>query len=699
MENRMETMKKKYEEDDVHPNKPKRRRVKNLISQIKNQLEFYFSDANLRKDRFLKQHMDSNEEGFVDVDVLLLFNKLKSLSEDSKLIVRAAIDSTLLKVNLEGNKIGRKKPLSAPKYNIDDLTVYAECLPSNTSHEWLKTVFDAYGTVTYVSIPRYKTTGDIKGFAFIEFSTPQEAQLACKKLNNPPDDVADRPGRFPKTVARKFIPGITGDKHPHQHGDIQKEIEDDSRVKKRRKRSNDNSSSDESDAKKRKKESEAVQGPSEKTNENIENDFVKDNDRQVKEKPGNRKDTDKHGKDKNKHRKDEDRKDKDRYEKDTNKDDSQIKSDGKDGNKRRKEDKPSKETDRHKTDRDTCIKDEEKLSRNQSDNNEDSGKKDKDGHGIVEDSHDKNKDKLRESKKSDEQKRERLTKDNTGISKKQHKLKTQNSDESESDDNPDDLSKQKHQEGKSQGIKRKLKDDDDNYKKKRKLQSQVVEVKKKRKRNKLKKKKADRVKEKSKITPKIPQMRVIPKKEWLELRNEYLQLQKANMSQLKKDMAALRGKQYEKKRIPIDQENQEKITEMPFTEGVVVKVKSSKPISSKKVLRELFAAISPVAYIDFKDEDTTGFVRFQTQEGAKLVVEQFSPAGKEAKLYTTLLKGDDEKKYWEKINLDRNTKLSSGGSKKKRCKKKGIEKVLAKASRLSTSLRTGTASHIRFQED
>jgi La-related protein 7 len=52
---------------------------------------------------------------------------------------------------------------------------FQEQLPPDAQHDWLREVFSAYGKVAYVSLPKYRTSGKIKGFAFVEFDTPEEA--------------------------------------------------------------------------------------------------------------------------------------------------------------------------------------------------------------------------------------------------------------------------------------------------------------------------------------------------------------------------------------------------------------------------------------------------------------------------------------------------------------------------------------------
>ncbi|KAM6894974.1 la-related protein 7 isoform 1-T3 [Lycodopsis pacificus] len=186
--------------------KKKRSRVKQLLGDVKRQVDFWFGDVNLHKDRFLKKLIDDSEDGYVDISVLASFNRMKKLTSDTKLIARAIKNSSVVEVNLEGDKVRRQLPIGDVPNDVDDRTVYVELLPKDVTHSWIERVFTKCGNVVYVSIPRYKTTGDPKGFAFIEFETEGQAQKAIEMLNNPPEDAPWKPGIFPKTKNGKPIP-------------------------------------------------------------------------------------------------------------------------------------------------------------------------------------------------------------------------------------------------------------------------------------------------------------------------------------------------------------------------------------------------------------------------------------------------------------------------------------------------------------
>ncbi|XP_016048634.1 la-related protein 7 [Erinaceus europaeus] len=191
--------------------KKKRSRVKQVLADIAKQVDFWFGDANLHKDKFLREQIEKSRDGYVDISLLISFNKMKKLTTDGKLIARALKSSAVVELDLEGTRIRRKKPLGERPKDEDERTVYVELLPKNVNHSWIERVFGKCGNVVYVSIPHYKSTGDPKGFAFVEFETKEQAAKAIEFLNNPPEEAPRKPGIFPKTVKNKPIPALGGE--------------------------------------------------------------------------------------------------------------------------------------------------------------------------------------------------------------------------------------------------------------------------------------------------------------------------------------------------------------------------------------------------------------------------------------------------------------------------------------------------------
>ncbi|KAM6220431.1 la-related protein 7 isoform 2-T2 [Rhynchocyon petersi] len=189
--------------------KKKRSRVKQVLADIAKQVDFWFGDANLHKDRFLREQIEKSRDGYVDISLLVSFNKMKKLTTDGKLIARALKSSAVVELDLEGTRIRRKKPLGERPKDEDERTVYVELLPKNVNHSWIERVFGKCGNVVYISIPHYKSTGDPKGFAFVEFETKEQAAKAIEFLNNPPEEAPRKPGIFPKTVKNKPIPVLS----------------------------------------------------------------------------------------------------------------------------------------------------------------------------------------------------------------------------------------------------------------------------------------------------------------------------------------------------------------------------------------------------------------------------------------------------------------------------------------------------------
>jgi len=185
--------------DDVEvskkDNKKARKRKKGIYRKIIAQMEFYLSDANLRHSKFLLPIYQ--KDPWIDLTLFLTFNKVASMlmeitgqeaSEEDKIqeLVKALsyIESEHITLSECKAKVNRKSPfVPAASTNIDSCTVYAENLPSDADHDFIKNVFLPYGEVSYVSIPKFKS-GRSKGFAFIEFKSAESVEQVTSEFTN-----------------------------------------------------------------------------------------------------------------------------------------------------------------------------------------------------------------------------------------------------------------------------------------------------------------------------------------------------------------------------------------------------------------------------------------------------------------------------------------------------------------------------------
>merc|ERR1711935_1155955 len=82
-----------------------------LKSNIKAQIEYYFSRENLQKDFFLRRKMDS--EGFLPVTLVASFNRVRSLTNDVTFIMQAVAQSEIVEVK-DGKLRSKDDPTSWP---------------------------------------------------------------------------------------------------------------------------------------------------------------------------------------------------------------------------------------------------------------------------------------------------------------------------------------------------------------------------------------------------------------------------------------------------------------------------------------------------------------------------------------------------------------------------------------------------------
>ena len=140
-------------------------------------------------------------------------------------------------------------PTRRPGKERTSVSRQQELLPKDVTHGWMERVFSKCGTVVYVSVPRYKSSGDPKGFAFVEFEKEEEAReaiqvrkrpiragadplqethgLFLQTLNNPPEDAPRKAGIFPRTRCGKPV---------HLPGEEEEEEEEKKKRKKKKKK-------------------------------------------------------------------------------------------------------------------------------------------------------------------------------------------------------------------------------------------------------------------------------------------------------------------------------------------------------------------------------------------------------------------------------------------------------------------------------
>lgn len=152
-----------------------------ILSKLRQQVEFYFSDVNISKDIFLRSKVAEDPEGFVPLSVLLSFNRLNSVTKEEAVLAEALRQSTSVELNAASTAVRRKNPLPE-SVQLDEQTVYVKPVPPTATLEDLTTFFSTYGKVLAIwrryfqgqksAAPENRT----KPSVFVVFSTKEEAE-------------------------------------------------------------------------------------------------------------------------------------------------------------------------------------------------------------------------------------------------------------------------------------------------------------------------------------------------------------------------------------------------------------------------------------------------------------------------------------------------------------------------------------------
>ena len=168
------------------------------LKKIGDRILFFFSNANLRSDRYMKNQMKSRKDHTIEIKNLLRFKTIQTITQSSDEIAEAAekYASDLVRLNESRDAIGRKDEFD---FNIDvakinALTLFVDNLPiiqegDRTKYDTkipdIVSFFKRFGKVTLVRLRYDKGTKKAAGSAFVEFDTEENMQKALAANDEP----------------------------------------------------------------------------------------------------------------------------------------------------------------------------------------------------------------------------------------------------------------------------------------------------------------------------------------------------------------------------------------------------------------------------------------------------------------------------------------------------------------------------------
>ncbi|KAJ1484539.1 hypothetical protein T484DRAFT_1655578, partial [Baffinella frigidus] len=150
------------------------------------QLEFYFSDSNLPKDKFLLKETKTNEGGWVSLQLISTFKKMREYGATVASLAAAARTSEFLAVDDAGEKVKRTTDLPDTDVTLER-SISATGFPLETTLEEAEAFFAPIGKI--LSVRFNKLAGNkaenkpptFTGTVFAEFATKEEAEEVGKK--------------------------------------------------------------------------------------------------------------------------------------------------------------------------------------------------------------------------------------------------------------------------------------------------------------------------------------------------------------------------------------------------------------------------------------------------------------------------------------------------------------------------------------
>lgn len=151
-----------------------------LESKVIRQIEYYFGDHNLKLDKFL-HHAVKENDGWIPLETLVKFNRLKSFTQDFEVICTALVKSPnkLMEVHDDRKHIRRSPDQPLPEDNeerrdlLKSKTVYLKGFPASCTLDELLEFFKEFGEVENIMMRRLANK-KFKGSVFALFKKKEE---------------------------------------------------------------------------------------------------------------------------------------------------------------------------------------------------------------------------------------------------------------------------------------------------------------------------------------------------------------------------------------------------------------------------------------------------------------------------------------------------------------------------------------------
>ncbi|XP_014028707.1 lupus La protein homolog B [Salmo salar] len=147
--------------------------------KVARQIEYYFGDHNLPRDKFLKEQLQL-DDGWVTLETMLKFNRLKCLTTDPNVIVESLKKSKtgLLEMSEDKTKIRRISSKPLPELNdeykdaLKHKSVYIKGFPLETTLDEIEGWLKGKGDIENIQMRR-NLQKNFKGSVFLTFDTEE----------------------------------------------------------------------------------------------------------------------------------------------------------------------------------------------------------------------------------------------------------------------------------------------------------------------------------------------------------------------------------------------------------------------------------------------------------------------------------------------------------------------------------------------